>query len=621
MDLHPTRWPLRYRILAATMLVEVVMLSALLWNNARVTERYLLEQAEHRVRSIQPLLNASLARPLFEEDVARLREIIDEFVHTSGIDFLRLYNGLGESLVSAGVAVPKLNYVSSGDLAEHIAMSRADGLFPLRMPVTLEGRQVGSVELTMNIGFIEQALHESAQQGLVIATLAVVSSAVLLALVAGVLTRQLNVLTKAAKTMADGDLAVRVPVREYDEVGRTAAMFNHLAERMASAQAALTESESRIRLLLNSTAEAIYGIDLDGICIFANPACAQMLGYPDTQSLVGKPLHPLNRDITQNASNGAPGCPILLAVRDNRSRHDDREVFWRRDGSRFPVDYHCTPIANGGRLVGGVVAFRDITERQRVESLKNEFVSTVSHELRTPLTSINGTLSLLSGGVAGPLSESAQAMLQIAARNGQRLLRLINDILDIEKIESGKMDFYLKEQPLMPLVDEAIQATQSYAQQHNTRLLLRQSLPQVMVNVDGHRLVQIISNLVANAAKFTRPGTQIEVRVIASAPGRVRVAVTDHGDGIAEEFRARIFQKFSQADASDTRQKGGTGLGLCICKALVERMAGTIGYETHIGVGTTFFFDLPRRSITADTTGAENNAPDAHPPRNAYHDS
>ncbi|WP_353979499.1 ATP-binding protein [Salinicola endophyticus] len=241
----------------------------------------------------------------------------------------------------------------------------------------------------------------------------------------------------------------------------------------------------------------------------------------------------------------------------------------------------------------------DVTERKRNERLKGEFISTVSHELRTPLTSISGSLGLIQGGALGEPPESMRSMLAVAHGNAKRLILLINDLLDMEKLVAGKMTFQMQEQPLMPLIDQAIESNQAYADQFKVHYVVTERLEQTDVNVDAMRLQQVLSNLLSNAAKFSPPDMQVEVRVEPIGEN-VRVSVIDHGPGIPDAFHDRIFQKFSQADGSSTRKQGGTGLGLAITRELVERMRGSINFFSEEGQGACFFFELPRIDRPAD---------------------
>jgi signal transduction histidine kinase/CheY-like chemotaxis protein len=248
--------------------------------------------------------------------------------------------------------------------------------------------------------------------------------------------------------------------------------------------------------------------------------------------------------------------------------------------------------ASKDKVIGFFSLGTDITELRRIDRMKTEFVSTVSHELRTPLTSIRGSLGLISGGVAGELPEAVKSLVGIAKSNCERLIRLINDILDSEKIESGKLRLDLQIVDIRQLVQQALAANEGFAGQHSVRLVMRAPETPLHVRIDSDRMTQVLTNLLSNAVKFSPPGSPVEVRLSRTAQ-KVRAEVVDVGPGIPEEFSARIFQKFSQADSSDTRQKGGTGLGLNISRALVEKMGGTIGFSSKAGEGTTFFFEVP----------------------------
>ena len=244
-----------------------------------------------------------------------------------------------------------------------------------------------------------------------------------------------------------------------------------------------------------------------------------------------------------------------------------------------------------------------LDERRRMEALKDEFISLVNHELRTPLTSIHGALGIINTKLGGELPEEARRLLDIAYRNSRRLARLVDDVLDLQKIESGTVTFAMQAQPLRPLLEHAVEANQPYAAQLGVTLVLGDAPPAVQVAVDGDRVIQVLTNLLSNAAKFSPPGERVAVSA-ASCAGSWRVAVTDHGPGIPESFRGRVFQRFAQADSSTTRPRGGTGLGLSICKAIVERMGGRIGFETTPGRGTTFYFDLPMEGARGEVGDA-----------------
>lgn len=235
---------------------------------------------------------------------------------------------------------------------------------------------------------------------------------------------------------------------------------------------------------------------------------------------------------------------------------------------------------------------QDISERRRIEQMKNQFVSMVSHELRTPLTAISGALGLLKGGILGEPPAEMQSMLTIAADNAARLTQLINDLLDIDKLVAGKMQFELQLVDILPLLHECVSLNQPYAEKFGNRIL-SPSGPTASLQLDPLRFHQIMANLLSNAAKFSPVGAEIQVWTELHPPEMLRICVKDQGPGIPLHFRERIFDKFSQADAADARQRGGTGLGLAIVRELTEKMGGQIAFVSEPGQGSCFYLDFP----------------------------
>jgi PAS domain S-box-containing protein len=260
----------------------------------------------------------------------------------------------------------------------------------------------------------------------------------------------------------------------------------------------------------------------------------------------------------------------------------------RRDGEELVVE---ASVSRPGDALF-TVFLHDISERRQVEEMKNEFIATVSHELRTPMTSIRASLSMLIDGGAGELPADVQHLVNIAYQSSERLVRLVNNILDIEKIEAGKMEFRSEDLPVAPLLEEAFNAVRGSAAQRPVALERQGDGRGLHVRGDRDKLVQVLVNLLSNAIKYS-PQFNTVTLACAADPEGVRMSVSDNGPGIPQEFRARVFEKFGQADSSDTRLKGGTGLGLAICRAIVEQHGGTIGFETEEGQGTTFHVVLP----------------------------
>lgn len=347
--------------------------------------------------------------------------------------------------------------------------------------------------------------------------------------------------------------------------------------------------------------EAIFDAATDGMVIHDrsgrieshNPSMARLFGYEEDE-LLGRNIVEL---FENPPSAGELGHFLDRLVANPKGRASQVREFdaCRKDGSHFPVDVASSAVklADGRRFLAVI---RDATGRRQIERMKSEFVSTVSHELRTPLTSIAGSLGLLSGGAAGEIPEKAQRLIKIAHSNSERLVRLINDILDIEKIESGKMTFNLKPVELRPLLDQAASAIAGFAGEYGIELEVQPAPAQATVIADEDRLIQVLTNLLSNAIKFSPWEEKVEVSAT-TVGGRHRITVADRGPGIDDEFRSRIFGKFAQADSSDTRQKGGTGLGLSISREIVRAFGGTIEFEDREGGGTLFHVDLPAASL------------------------
>lgn len=359
---------------------------------------------------------------------------------------------------------------------------------------------------------------------------------------------------------------------------------------------ALTRLEDvslRNRAILDSAADAIITLNPSGSIESLNKAATRLYGYSEDELL--------RRDVGKLFASYPEDGAIPRFLRQLTDAGFVREIVGqRRDGSIFPTDVAVNPmhLTDGIRYVAVI---RDITERKRVEQMKAEFVATVSHELRTPLTSIAGSLGLLAGGAAGELPDRAARLIGIAHTNSERLVRLINDILDIEKIESGNMLFQNVPVSLPVLLAQVEEANRGYADRFGASLeITAEGAETAVARVDPDRLTQVLTNLLSNAIKFSGENGQVSLEL---TPGEKwhRITVRDNGPGIDEAFQSRVFEKFAQEDSSNTRQKGGTGLGLAIAREIVTRLGGRISFESSAHVGTAFHVDLPAVHVASDS--------------------
>lgn len=367
-----------------------------------------------------------------------------------------------------------------------------------------------------------------------------------------------------------------------------------MAKTINFAMNELAGAQQQNSLLLNSAGEGILGMDPQGHATFINTAASEMLGYQEDE-LIGKPLHPLiHHTHSDGTSYPREECQMALAFKQSQIQRVEDEILWRKDGTSFPVQYTSTPLRKNSENIGYVVVFNDVTERRRLDHLKDEFVSVVSHELRTPLTSIKGALLMVLSGKIGLIPEKVHGMLTIAANNSERLELLINDLLDINKLQLSASTF--KPVALNELISQAIHSNQGYADKYGVECIWQPTLEDsVMVMGDELRLTQALLNLLSNAIKYSPQDKPVTVST-ESDDNTIRISVSDSGSGIPLDYQEKVFEKFSQADSSDTRQKGGTGLGLAITKEIIEKHSGQISFITSPEQGTTFCIELPIKS-------------------------
>jgi PAS domain S-box-containing protein len=358
-----------------------------------------------------------------------------------------------------------------------------------------------------------------------------------------------------------------------------------------AADRAWRAGDERTKAIIENMLEGLIVVDQRTFIVSVNRAAERMFGY-ESWELLGQHLAilvPVPASVTETEA----------FLKEARLRSVGRITEWkgrRKNGDLFPFELSLYEFDTpDGSLFAGHV--RDISERLRLDRMKKEFVANVSHELRTPLTSIRGSLTLLSSGVLGALPDEARDVVAIAERNTLRLIALINDILDLERLESGHVETQIAPTSLRVVVERSLEAVRAFSDDRGVFLV--SSVPDTSVLGDGDRLVQVLVNLLSNAVKFSERGSSVEV-MAESANGTVEVRVADHGRGIPADALGRLFQRFQQVETSDSRQKGGTGLGLAICKVIIEQHGGEIGVASEPGQGSTFWFRVPATPGQAD---------------------
>jgi len=382
----------------------------------------------------------------------------------------------------------------------------------------------------------------------------------------------------------------------------------------------LAEEEEHIRLLMESTAEAIYGVDLAGACTFCNPAFLRLMGYESRKAVLGKNIHNLVHHALPNGSPYPPEeCPLVYALLNGKRLHAPDELLWRADGTSLAVEMWSYPVINEGELRGSVVTFLDVTERKRAEQAlhqakedaeaanraKSHFLANMSHEIRTPM---NGILGMTDLALETELNPEQREYLGMVKSSGESLLTLLNDILDLSKIEAGKFELDSSDFSIENCIEEALQPLAISAQQKGIELVwdIAADVPNIVCG-DPTRLRQVLINLTGNALKFTSEG-EVAIHVKCDSPRDenflIHFTVSDTGIGISQENQKKIFSAFSQADMSTTRRFGGTGLGLSISERLVKLMAGRIWVESAEGKGSRFHFQVllqPAQGVEVET--------------------
>ncbi|MDP3968558.1 MAG: ATP-binding protein [Nocardioides sp.] len=374
------------------------------------------------------------------------------------------------------------------------------------------------------------------------------------------------------------------------------ALRRGLEQRVADQTADLQRWAEQTRALLDSVGDGIYGVDTAGRITFLNRSAREMLGLDERIIGTGNAhelFHAPDRDGTPYPISG---CYITEAIESAAIARAEEDVYLRQDGSPLAVEITASPLLDGGREVtGAVVAFRDATERREVERMKEEFLSVVSHELRTPLTAIRGSLGLISGGAMGQLDPEVQSLASMALDSSERLSRLVNDILDVERLTSGTFDMHRTPHQPEQILKAAALELASLARGAGITLEVQVVPGTTAVAADADRFAQVMANLVGNAVKFSDAGSVV---TLAASPHEDRddlivFTVRDEGRGIPPEKLDLVFERFRQVDSSDARREGGTGLGLAITKAIVAQMGGRVWAESTVGEGSTFFFTLP----------------------------
>ncbi len=589
----------RTKTILGIAVIEVALLAVLITHTLSMMRDVAGRELNARAESTASLLAATAKDAVLSYDLATLRAFVAEVMTQPDVLFVAVADAAGRPLGFAhrhGVDRPaQVSLQAMSAIADDAILSSAE--------VAEGGVSYGNIVLGLSPSVAKAMFAEARRSALLIAGIEVLLVALFSWLLGTYLTRNLYALRDGAGAIATGDLSHRIPSKGHDEMAETIAMFNQMAQ-------ALHDLNVYRDVVLSSTFDCVFVLDKSLVIESVNHNVVRQLGFPEHEVL-GRRLDTLLSDFRLPEATAVPLTEMPV----------DRQFEARvqcADGGYKDVEIAIASCEVPNTTIRYTAYVRDISERRAHERMRSEFLSTVSHELRTPVTAIVGALGLVLDDAFREKTPTKDLVdvVAIAHRNGHRLSSLINDLLDLQKINAGKMRYHLESLDVGTLLTQISEEMAPNATRAGVRLVHESGASAQVVRVDRGRLVQAVVNLVANAIKYSPK--EGEVRLGSTSDGHdVIISVQDHGPGIPEVFHDRIFDAFTQADASDTRAYAGTGLGLTISQKIITAMRGRIWFETSAS-GTTFFIALPltESSILPDSMVAGLSSPRIAPPQN-----
>lgn len=600
---------LRFRLIASIVVIEIIMLSILVLTNLNSIYQINLDRLNHTANSMVKQFSATAGSYITEVDYAGLEEFAKNFLSQPELSYLVVLDNEGNTLVHLGAETPGIlagEFESGPDKV-------IDGVFDIQSEILLAGRAQGRVIMGFSLSRMQNDIVTARNRSILIAGTAVLLTILITVLLGVYMTGGLKMLSEAASHVANGHYDIKLPVARNDEIGIAASAFNDMVDAINKYTERVEEDQQQIKLLMDSVSEAIYGVDLDGVCTFVNQSCVKMLGYQDERDLLGKSIHELIHHTYPNGAHYPKAeCSVRLATLQGRDQHKDDEVHWRADGSSFPIEYWSHPIHRHGDIIGTVVAFIDITERKKaeaelqeyrdhLESLVDErtseltrlnkelesFTHTISHDLRAPLRSIKDQSMAIIDRYEDKLDETCQHYFNGIWNDSHKMSKLIDDILELSRVSSGKItrspvDLSAMVNQIMVHLQEA----------DPDREIVLDIMPDVVCDADEGLLQIGMNNLLSNAWKYSQnsPQSRIEFGMESRNDSKV-FYVKDNGAGFDMQYVAKLFKPFQRLHGDDEFE--GTGIGLATVARVISRHKGKIWAESEIGKGATFYFTLP----------------------------
>ena len=600
-------------------LSEILNLNGTMWR--ALTEMKDDELSYELTRSNRVREKRAESQRVYAGLMTQLESLVQDPAQLDRLAQIRTFVASWMALWNAGAQPPMLNPAVRDEVAVRASESRFEPLRELLVAFDTRQRELLREAMQRSVD------HRSRRTIVMTALSALGVLAIMFVMMSAKrsILDPLKDLSKSAERIERGDFAAAHQTLRSDEIGTLVNSFARMAQAVQSRERELASALGETRQLADVTAEArrrVEAAHADLLATLETIPAALMIFNPDgsvrlrnkaaTEILGIEPQNPELRksywDRFKRVARDGTEIPVdqwvyARALRGERVENQELDVH-HPDGRVFPILASGAPLRNDrNQIVGAVVAFQDISSLREVDRMKDEFVSIVSHELRTPLTSIQGSVQLVLADSASVVNPEHRQLLQVALNNGERLVRIINDMLDIAKIESGNLTLHPKAIQIAEIVRQSVQVVDGAAR--NAQVTIETKIPAALqpVMADSDRMVQAMVNLLSNAVKFAPPRSTVTITAQASEQ-LVTVSVIDEGDGIAPENLHRLFRKFQQVDSSSSRRRGGTGLGLAITKALVEQHGGRIFVDSELHKGTRFSFTLPVASAREAATVA-----------------
>jgi len=573
----------RTKTILGIALIETVLLAILISFGQNTLKDLSERDTQIHAQSTAQLFSVAITDSLLSEDLATLEALANTLLSQPRIRYVMIWDADDKLIIQHGDDASLSQYQKNSEPNKVLL----DDTHNIENNITISGSHFGRIAIGYSLREHIEVINIAENRSWLIALLEISLVAIFSWILGSYLTRQLKHIKRATEEISKGNLGFTIATGGNDELGQAAAAFNKMSKQ-------LKQQEQLQQRMRDTALDAIIQLDRNGRIINANPMAEKLFGMAES-SLYGRHFFNLFKPGNISFEHGtvlSKHNGVSQSATGTRHQTQINDT----NGNRIPVEIS---IADDIDNTGFNLFIRDLTQENRSEHLKTEFISVVSHELRTPLTAISGALKIIDGTEKN-LSSEGEKLIEIALRNSQRLNALINDILDTQKIESGAMKFNIRPLDLNRFMHDACEDNATFA--HQFKVEIKLSLPDKNseFSADLLRMRQVMSNLISNAVKHSEENSAIDIRAYQDDI-YTHIEVEDYGAGIPEDFHDQIFNKFSQAENSATRKHPGTGLGLSLCKLIVEQHDGDIRYESELNKGTRFIIRLPRLTTPRDT--------------------